>query len=362
VVNGEELARVQYLPWQDGGAVRMIGKLPIEAFLIFGGKEALSQPVVRFGGEQYSGILPISQPQFIQMAERMARQSQNIYIKPDERPKWVVKKGGDEGTTSPFIARLFLGICRLRDQALSDAKAREEFDVAFEAVIAGLETVKAAAADVVKIWSEHHQKLARGEGAKVAHGDIFVEESIDRELGKRTDEVISTVSRVMKDRMQIALRALKLDIGFLYKKPHAFEAGLVKLKQHNPKLADYLNETRSKWSDRLTKCRTDLEHGTWVLPKVRYEVHGNTVRAMEPLVDGEPLTEFVTHMADRLYCFVEDMIAHALQTQMPAGVSITEIPLADRNPEIVERFRPALAGGGMPVWAISYHDSKFGAH
>jgi len=60
-----------------------------------------------------------------------------------------------------------------------------------------------------------------------------------------------------------------------------------------------------------------------VLPKVRYETQGNTVRAVEPLVDGQPVTEFVTHTADRLYCFVEDMIAHALQAQMPAGISIT---------------------------------------
>jgi hypothetical protein len=58
--DGEELARVQYLPWQDGGVVRLSGKLPIEAFLVYGGKEALSQPYVRFGGEQYSGVLPIS--------------------------------------------------------------------------------------------------------------------------------------------------------------------------------------------------------------------------------------------------------------------------------------------------------------
>lgn len=359
--DGEELARVQYLPWQDGGVVRLIGKFPIEAFLVFGGKEALSQPYVRFGEEQYSGVLPISRSQFIQMTERLARQS-NLQIKPDQRPKWVVEGRGNEGSGSPFIARLFLGICRLRDQALPDAKAREEFDVAFEAVTAGLETVKASAGEVVKIWSEFQQNLARGEGVQVAYGDVFVKESIDRELRKHTDDVISSVSRVMKDRMQIALRALKLDVGFLYQKPKPFETGLAKLKRHDPKLADYINQTRSKWSDRLTKCRTALEHGTWVLPKVGYQVEGNTVRAVEPLVDSQPVTEFVTHMADRLYCFVEDMMVHALQAQMPEGVSITEIPLAERNLEIVERFQTALRGGGMPLWTILYHDSKFEAH
>jgi hypothetical protein len=67
-------------------------------------------------------------------------------------------------------------------------------------------------------------------------------------------------------------------------------------------------------------------------------------------------------VADRLCCFAEDLIAHALQAQMPKGISITEIPLGERKPEIVERFRPALVGGGTHLWAISYHDSKFEAH
>ena len=82
-------------------------------------------------------------------------------------------------------------------------------------------------------------------------------------------------------------------------------------------------------------------------------------RAIEPMVDGQPVTQFVTQMADRVCCFVEEMCAHALQARMPDGISITEIPLAERKPEIVERFQPALAGGGMPIWIVSYHDSKF---
>jgi hypothetical protein len=127
-------------------------------------------------------------------------------------------------------------------------------------------------------------------------------------------------------------------------------------------LADYIEETRTKWSERLTICRTGLEHGTWVLPKVRYETQGNTIKAIEPMVDGQPVTEFVAHISDRVNCFVEDVIVHALESQMPEGISISEIPTAERPREIVERFQPALVGGGMPIWKILYHDSKFEDH
>ena len=138
---GEVLSKVQYMPWQDGGVVRTTGKLPIEAFLVFGGKAAIKEPVFRLDDEQISSVLPLSPAQFIEIAQRTARQS-NLVIKPDERPKWVVEKGGDEGTSSPFIARLFLGILRLRDQALSDAAQREQFDKAFEGVTTGLQTIR----------------------------------------------------------------------------------------------------------------------------------------------------------------------------------------------------------------------------
>jgi hypothetical protein len=44
---------------------------------------------------------------------------------------------------------------------------------------------------------------------------------------------------------------------------------------------------------------------------------------------------------------------------MPDGISISEVPLNERKPEIVERFRPVLVGGGMSIWTIAYHDCKF---
>lgn len=356
---GEELARVRYLPWQDGGIVRVTGKLPIEGVLVFAGKEALSQPVIRFEGEQFSGVIPLSRQGFVEMAERMAKQSTNIYIKPDPRPSWVVENRGNEGTSSPFIARLFMGICRLRDQAITESKKRDAFDIAFEAILTGLETIRTAAADVVKIYKEHEQQVARGEKARVVGGIIHIEAPIDRELRKLTDEVISTAGRVMKDRMQAVLRASGLEIGFLYKQQDTFVNGIKNLRQKNPQLAEYLSQTRTKWFQRMTDCRIALEHNTWMLPKVRYDAVGNSIRVIEPQVDGQPVTEFVSHVADRLCCFTEDLIAHALQAQMPTGMSITEIPHAERKPEIVERFQPALVGGGALLWTIAYHDSKF---
>jgi hypothetical protein len=45
-----------------------------------------------------------------------------------------------------------------------------------------------------------------------------------------------------------------------------------------------------------------------------------------------------------------------------AHAFVAEIPVAERPSEIVERFQSALVGGGMPIWKILYHDSKFEDH
>jgi hypothetical protein len=44
---------------------------------------------------------------------------------------------------------------------------------------------------------------------------------------------------------------------------------------------------------------------------------------------------------------------------MKHDVSLTEIPLSQRKPEVASRFRLALVGGGTPIWTIAYHDAKF---
>jgi hypothetical protein len=355
---GNLLAKVQYLPWQDGGVVRVQGHFPIEGLLVFGGKDAISEPIIRFQEEQTSGVIPMSRDQFKEMANRMARQS-NLVIKPDKRPSLVVEQRGDEGTSSPFVARLFMGICEMRDQSVADKEVRQKFDKTFEGVHTGLESLRDTAKSIQDLYATHSEAIARGEGARNVNGDIFIDKTIDRELRKQIDSILSTASRVFKDTMRELLNVLGLNIGFLYQKPNAFANGIAKLKQTDAPLANYLVETRARWSERLSTVRNDLEHGTWVLPHVRYEQNGTGVRAIEPFVDGQPLTEFVAHIADRIYCFVEELCAHAFQSRMRYDVSLSEIPLGLRKPEVASRFRLALIGGGTPIWTITYHDTQF---
>jgi hypothetical protein len=158
--------------------------------------------------------------------------------------------------------------------------------------------------------------------------------------------------------MQNVTAALHVNIGFLFQQADSFANGVVSLEKSDRDLADYVRETR-KWSEGLLTVRNAIEHDGWMLPRVTYSQVSGSVKVGEPQVLGKPVTEFAKLILDRLTCFVEEVTAHCLQAQMPNGISITEIPLAERPSEIPERFRLTLAAGGMPVWHIRYHDGLF---
>ena len=88
------------------------------------------------------------------------------------------------------------------------------------------------------------------------------------------------------------------------------------------------------------------------------EVEG-TIGVTEPVIAGQAVSDFVQYMMDRVCCFVEEVTAYGLQFKMPPSFSITEIPRPERKPDCAERCQLALSKGGMPLWSLAHHDSKF---
>jgi hypothetical protein len=80
---------------------------------------------------------------------------------------------------------------------------------------------------------------------------------------------------------------------------------------------------------------------------------------IEPEVEGQAVSVFVKHMLDRTCCFIEEVTVYGLRTKMDPTISVSEIPLAARDPAAPERFRPALAQGGEKLWTLAYHTSMF---
>lgn len=187
---------------------------------------------------------------------------------------------------------------------------------------------------------------------------VQITESIDRELRSEVETFLNAAARALKTGVQNLGNELGVEIGFLFQQPETFETKVSELAETDSGLSMYLRLTRL-WSEPLMKARIDLEHGTWVLPRVAYQPSASGTTAVEPVVAGEPVSEFVKFSFDRLTCFVEEFTCHCVQRRMPAGVTITEIPMAARVAEMPERFRLTFAAGGFPPWSIAFHTSRF---
>ncbi len=354
--HGKLLSHIQYIPWQEGGVIRVIGKLPLEIFLVYLGPVMKnSQKLPKRDGEM-SSVLPIVQTQFLEMLGKFQRQS-NMIVKP-EQPSWTVSKMADEGTSTPFMARLFLGITRLRDSVYERGTSKDEFDKPYEVVLMTILNTRTTAKEIADLLSQHKEKIAAGSAARLLGRAIHVDESIDKELRRDVEDFLGSSVRVLKEGMQKVTVALGIDIGFLFKKKKPFEDGIAKLRGTHPGLAAYLLETR-KWSEQLVESRNAVFHDGRLLPKMGYRAKQGVIEAIEPEINGTPVSKFVEYMMDRVSCFVEDVTAYGLQRKMVPEFSIIEIPLEQRKPENPERFQMALAEGGMSLWSIAYHDTKF---
>ena len=355
---GEVLAAIQYLPWADGAAILLHGRLPLEGLLVFfGSKVAGRGRVIRLKEGQISYVLPVTQADFGEWLKRIQLQS-NMRVRQDPG-RFVVQKLADEGASSPYMARIFIGVLHLRDQIYPDPVKRNSFDGPYDYVTSALTSTRESAQKLAALWNGHRDKTASGEIAKIdAGGNIHIQESVDKDLRSEIETFLNAATRCLKTGMQNIARELGVNIGFLFQQKDSFEKGIAELQATDTDLASYLQQTRV-WSEPMLKSRIELEHGTWVLPRTGYAATNGAVMANEPTVAGTPVSEFVDVTFDRLCCFVEEFSSHCLRRKMPGGVALTEIPLAERVAEVPERFRITLAGGGQPEWRIAFHLSRF---
>lgn len=362
IVSGKKkLGSVQYQSWQDGGVFIVRGAFPLDPFLVFlneiiPGLSATDLQYFRGSGVQVSYVLPVNQRQFFQTLSTFERRSSNISIQ-KETAKILVQKIGDEGTTSPFVARLMLGVMRIRD-AVYDDKARKHFDDLYDPVLSGLRSARETSQDIAKEWEQHRAKVESGAIVRTSGRAVRISESTDRLLKRDLESFLNTAVRVIKHSLQDLAKDLSVDISFLFQKESAFQTGITETRVSDPTLADYLLATRH-WSEPLVLMRNDLEHGTIPSPKISYALDSVPVKAEEPRLDGQPITEFTNEVLEHICCFVEEIAVFGLRKKLPRGFEITEVPLPERDPSAPERFHVTITPGGRQPWVLAARARSF---
>jgi hypothetical protein len=353
------LGRMSFLPWQDGGVVLLQGTIPMEVMLvslgdITNGEEVRNVKKITHGDLQISNVIPLSEHQYQILLKGISRLG-GFDIRRNER-KMILQKIGDEGTSSPFISRIYYGQMNLT-QALP-VDVREEFLRAHKTLMTAVMEIRDASTDIERAWREYSQRINDGSIIERRNGHIHIVENIDRRLGRLVSDFLTGATRSLKDRMQQVTRCLGLNIGCLYQDQAKFEKGLSELQRTDASLASYLRQARV-WSNILVRTRNDLDHGDWELPRADIDEVSGRVVVAEPSIEGKPVTRWVADMTDRILCFVEDIIAHGIQKKMPQNLTLTEVPIGEREQELSLRFQYTIAYGGQPAWEIRYHVTRF---
>jgi hypothetical protein len=361
--NGEPLALLQYLQWKDGAVLMLTslmpkGAIPLDGLMVFLGKAAMQSGYIvrRPPSTQLSNVLPINQQDFQMLLQRIQSQSNMRVVL--HSPGWVFQKFSDEGSRSPFMTRLFIGVTRLRDQVYFDKASIDSYDNAYNFALTTMLDVRTLAAEIVTLVQNHSSRVSSGAIAKVAGNTIRIDESIDRDLRTKVESFLVAAARVLKKGLQEYSVFLGSNIGFLFKKETTFLNEIATLRTVDPVLADYLVSVRT-WSEPLQLTRNSIEHATWVPPKITYRQVGQKVEALEPQLVQMPVSQYVGFITDRLSCFIEEFSVHCLQQKLSQEITLAEIPVGKRVPELPERFHITPKIGGLPVWLLEYHSARF---
>jgi hypothetical protein len=135
-----------------------------------------------------------------------------------------------------------------------------------------------------------------------------------------------------KDRFQAAMRALGLDIGFLFQNDANFEKGVAELVAARPELADIVDlmrRDRTDFQTKLSEYRNDyLEH--------RVENPDPNLTAKFHRLDS------AENMFENVWQAIEDYVVLYVIANLPSPIQLIEIPEEQRDPTRPTRFQFAL--------------------
>jgi len=350
---GNLLCRLAYQPWQNGGVVIAEGQLPLEGLLPLAGFPMWALRLKN--GHQVSPVLPIDAPGFVRVVGEITKKTSGVNVR-QEQPQYIIAPLLDEGTSSPFAARVLMGLVSLRDYALTDKATIAEFDQLFQFVWNNLVDVRKTSRELLLLWRSHANRAASGEIARYENA-IYIAESIDQPLNRHIDSFVTSTARVSKE-FQKLTKLLGIDIGFLFQKEVNYTNALAALEASDPILAAYLRECR-KWLEPLRLFRDEIEHENYVWPRIKYDraVDGQ-ITAREPRLLGLPLSTAAPEIENRLNRFVEEVLVWCIAKSLPSPMIVTEIPRAARDPNKVERFRVTLEGSA-PAWELAFSTAAF---
>lgn len=266
-----------------------------------------------------------------------------FYMKEVKKEVFIVKKVWDEGTASPFPARLMLQMFTFRDELLNE-KEKSEFNKSYNPI---LENYKALSLSVKKLKSLQENHIAEVEAGKVvklrSNGQIDIEKSIDDEYREGIKDFFIK-GEITIGGLQKLGNVFGLKIGFFFKEDKKFEKEAQSLEKEwgqNAKfILNKIGSARKIWYEEFNNYRNYIEHHYVEIPDIKYilKSDGKFEIDFPTIQDGGDLVAMLDKIKYEILELVEDTLMFFFNTKLKPGLLIREIPIEERDPKIAIKY------------------------
>lgn len=350
--NKEHLGTLTFIPWQDGGVIRMKGKIPLDAILVIVSRQR--PMILPSEGYQYSMVMKVTRRDFEGWVEVIERQS-DMKAELVVPPLFEVKPLFNEGTGEPFMARLFLAPLEMQ-QGIMGPDTKAPFDEHWSGCIYPALEMRKAMLAIKDLVTKHKQALAKKSIVRKKGNQLHLTEKIDNPLRSQVAQLLEMASHVL-DHIPGVMKFLGVEMSFYAEKESRFLKGFEKAQKERPELADYLLRWRPKVMAINEQFR-QMRYSAWHLPNIEYIQDGDGFVMKELKIDNMPVAEYGERVFSDISIGLEELIMYALQGQSKGSLMIDEIPMDSRDPQNPQRFKRNMKGMGAP-WELKWSGKGF---
>lgn len=351
--SNEELATLTYIPWQDGGVIQKKGKIPLTALMAWFTKGELRR-AVQVGDAELSMVMKVTRPEFERWASTIERQS-DMTATLEIPPPFEVREIGMEGTTEPFIARVFLGLISMATSSFSQ-QDKTAFDEHFSGTLDPALELRTTLVSIRKLISSHKAALQKGTIVRKAQADPLLSERIDNPLRSHTVRFLEMADAIIKN-LPLAMKFFKINIEYMSEREQRFAKGIERNEAKYPDLVAYLRKLRPDLLDIEEQFRKMRVEG-WNLANVKYAFSDGVVSMVEPLIAGEPVCAYVERVFSIVALAIEELVMYGFERSMKGSIGIAETPIEQRDPTNSQRFKRMLRGT-EPTWQLKWTGKGF---
>jgi hypothetical protein len=330
----------------------MKGKIPLNAILLLVSKE---RPMtIPSEGFQYSMVLKATRHDFENWPSVIESKS-DMKAELVVPPLFEVRHFMDEGTSEPFMARLFLAPLEMQ-QSVMPPTAKQQFDEFWSGCIYPALDMRKAMLAIRNLVENHKKALVRKSIVRKKGKQVFLTERIDNPLRSQVAQLLEMASHVLEN-LPGVMKFLGVEMSFYSAKETRFLKGLEKAQMERPELAEYL----MRWRPRILAIQEQfqkLRYSGWHLPNILYVEEGDTFAMKELKIEDLPVAEFAEKVFNEVAVGLEELIMYALQGQCKGSLMIDEIPLAARDPKNPQRFKRNVKGAAM-AWELKWSGKGF---